>query len=76
MKEEKSFRVYKSFYFSTLAVSQKMVYNVYQKKDQATEIVKSNGRDRHESHHREKGCLRAYQVLPGCRIALLPWKNE
>ena len=30
MKGEKSFRVCKSFYLSTLAVSQKMVYNVYQ----------------------------------------------
>ena len=40
MKGEKSFRVCKSFYLSTLAVSQKMVYNVHQKKDQATGIVK------------------------------------
>ena len=52
MKGEKSFRVCKSFYLSTLAVSQKMVYNVHQKKDEATGIVKPNEKNRHESHHR------------------------
>ena len=40
MKGEKSFKFCKSFYLSILAVSQKMVYNVHQKKDQATGIVK------------------------------------
>ena len=33
MKGEGSFRVCKSFYLSTLAISQKMVYNVHKKKE-------------------------------------------
>ena len=69
MKGEKSFRVCKSFYLSTLAVSQKMVYNVHQKKDQATGIVKPDGRGRNESHHRvseeqEKGVLEHINSFP------------
>ena len=69
MKGEKSFRVCKSFYLSTLAVSQKMVYNVHQKKDQATGIVKPDGRDRHESYHpisekQKKGVLEHINSFP------------
>ena len=68
MKGEKSFRVCKSFYLPTLAVSQKMVYNVHQKKDEATGIVKPDGKGRHESHHRvseekKKGCFRVLEHI-------------
>ena len=61
MKGEKSFRVCKSFYLSTLAVSQKMVCNVHQKKDQATGIVKPNGRGRKEQ---KKGVLEHINSFP------------
>ena len=43
MKGEDSFRVSKSFYLSTLAISQKMVYNVHQKKNILTGMLKSDG---------------------------------
>ena len=43
MKEEDSFRVCKSFYLSTLAISQKMVYNVHQKKNELTGMLKLDG---------------------------------
>ena len=51
MKGAESFRVCKSFYLATLAVSQKMVYNVHQKKDKVTGVVKPDGRGRHSSHY-------------------------
>ena len=37
---------------STLAVSQKMVYNVHEKKDKVTGILKADGRGKHNKHHR------------------------
>ena len=43
MKGEDSFRVCKSFYLSTLAISQKMVYNVHQKKNKLTGMLKPHG---------------------------------
>ena len=39
MKGEGSFRVCKSFYLSTLAISQKMVYNVHQKKKKENLLI-------------------------------------
>ena len=45
MKGEDSFRVCKRFYLSTLAISQKMVYNVHQKKNELTAMLKLDGRE-------------------------------
>ena len=50
MKGEDSFRVSKSFYLSTLAISQKMVYNVHQKKNILTGMLKSDGWGKHNKH--------------------------
>ena len=50
--KERSYRVCKSFYLSTLAVSQKMIYNVHDKKDETTGIVKIDGRGTHSNHHK------------------------
>ena len=44
MVGEESFRVCKSYYLSTLAVSQKMIYNVHEKKNPITGVVKADGR--------------------------------
>ena len=41
---EESFRVCKSYYLSTLAVSQKMIYHVHEKKDPITGVVKPDER--------------------------------
>ena len=69
IKGEKSLSVFKNFYLPTLAVSQEIVYNVYQKKDQATGVIKPDGRGRHESHHRvceeqKKGILEHINSFP------------
>ena len=40
MKGEESFRVCKSFYLSTLTVSQTMIYGVHEKKEEDSGIVK------------------------------------
>ena len=50
MKGEDSFRVCKSFYLSTLAISQKMVCNVHQKKNKLTGMLKLDGRGKHDKH--------------------------
>ena len=50
MKGEDSFRVCKIFYLSTLAISQKIVYNVHQKKNELTGILKLDGRGKHDKH--------------------------
>ena len=52
LKDESSFRICKSFYLSTLAVSQKMVYNVHQKKDKVSGVLKEDGRSKHGNHHK------------------------
>ena len=44
MVGEESFRICKSYYLSTLAVSQKMIYNVHEKKNPITGVVKADGR--------------------------------
>ena len=43
MKGEDSFPVSKIFYLSTLAISQKMVYSVHQKKNILTGMLKPDG---------------------------------
>ena len=48
MKGEDSFRVCKIFYLSTLAISQKMVDNVHQKKNELTGILKLDGRGKYD----------------------------
>ena len=50
MKGEDSFRVCKSFYLSTLAISQKMVYNVHQKKNKLTGMLKPHGWGKPDKH--------------------------
>ena len=40
-------KVCKSFYLSTLAISQKMVYTVHNSKDEATSALKPDGRGKH-----------------------------
>ena len=52
LKDESSFRLCKSFYLSTLAVSQKMVYNVHQRKDKVSGALKEDGRGKHGNHHK------------------------
>ena len=52
LKEKDSYRVCKNFYLSTLAMSQKMVYNVHDKKDKVTGILKADGHGKHNKHHR------------------------
>lgn len=49
MVGEESFRVCKSYYLSTLAVSQKMVYNVHEKKCAVSGVVDTDSRGR-KSH--------------------------
>ena len=48
MKGEDSFRVCNSIYLSTLAISQKMVCNVHEKKNKLTVLLKLDGRDKHD----------------------------
>ncbi len=43
LKGEDSFRICKSFYLSTLAISQKMFYIVHEKKDEVTGMLKPDG---------------------------------
>ena len=50
MKGEDSFRVCKSFYLSTLAISQKMVCNVHEKKNKLIGMLKPDGRGKHNTH--------------------------
>ena len=50
MKGEDSFRVCKSFYLPTLAISQKMVYNVHEKNNKLTGMLKPNGRSKRDKH--------------------------
>ena len=50
MKREDSFRVCKSFYLSTLVISEKMVYNVHLKRINLLVKLKLNGRGKHENH--------------------------
>ena len=45
MKGEDSFRLI--FYLPTLAISQKMVHNVHQKKNKLTDMLKLDGHDKH-----------------------------
>ena len=52
MKGENSFRVCNSFYLSTLLISQKMVYNVNQKKNKLTGMLKPDGRGKRDRHAR------------------------
>ena len=39
LKGAKSYRICKCLYLATLAISQKMVYNVHQKKDKSTGVL-------------------------------------
>ena len=50
MKEEDSFRVWKSFYMSTLKISQKIVDNVYQQNNKLTDKLKPDGKGKHDKH--------------------------
>ena len=50
MKGEDSFRVCKSFCLSTLAISLKMVYNVHEKKNKLTGMLKPDGRGNNVKH--------------------------
>ena len=52
MKGEESFCVCKSFYLSTMLVSQKMIYGVHEKKEQVSGIVKPDGRRKHNNHYK------------------------
>ena len=47
---ENSAKVCKDFYLSTLAISQKMVYSVHEKKDSVTGAIKPDGRGKHSNH--------------------------
>ena len=50
IKGEDSFRICKSFYLTTLALSQKMVYNVHQKKNKLTGMLKLDDQGKHDKH--------------------------
>ena len=50
LKGESSFRVCKKFYLSTLAISQKMVYGVHEKKDKISGALRKDGRGKHGKH--------------------------
>ena len=52
MKGEESFRVCKSFYLSTLAVSQKIIYGVHEKKEEVSGIAKPDGRGKHNNYYK------------------------
>ena len=52
MKGEDSFHVCKSFYLSTLAVSQKMIYVAHEKKEEVSGIVKADGQGKHNNHYK------------------------
>ena len=69
MVGEESFRVCKSYYLSTLAVSQKMIYNVHEKKSPITGVVKADGRGKKfhsnvtkEQRERDRNC--SYKFFP------------
>lgn len=49
MVGEESFRVCKSFYLSTLAISQKIIFNLHGNKDPTTAVLKADGRGRKSS---------------------------
>ena len=51
LKEKDSYRVCKNIYLSTLAVSITS-YNVHDKKDKVSGILKADGRGKHNKHHR------------------------
>ena len=50
MKGEGSFRVWKSFYMSTLESSQKIADNVYQQNNKLTNMLKPDGKGKHDKH--------------------------
>ena len=52
MKREKLFCIYKSFYLSILADSQKMIYGVHEKKEEVSGIVKPDGQGKHNNHYK------------------------
>ena len=58
-----------------------MVYNVHQKIDKVTGVVKPDGRGRHSSHYQvseelKQGVFEHINSLPGRRFALLPSKTN
>ena len=72
MKGEGSFRVCKSFYLSTLAISQKMVYNVHQKKKKRklTDMLKPDDLGKHDklakvSDEQKNGVVSLIDSFPG-----------
>ena len=42
----------KSFYLSTLAVSEKMIYGVHEKKEEVSGIVQPDGPGKHKNHYK------------------------
>ena len=50
MKGEGSFRVWKSFYMSTLESSQKIADNVDQQNNKLTNMLKPDGKGKHDKH--------------------------
>ena len=51
-KGEESLHVCKSFYLSTLAVSQKVIYGAHEKKEEVSGIIKPDGRGKHNNHYK------------------------
>ena len=51
-KGEESFHVCKSFYLSTLAVSQKVIYGAHEKQEEVSGIIKPDGRGKHNNHYK------------------------
>ena len=52
MKGEESFCLCKGFYLPTLAVSQKMIYSVHEKKEEVSGIVKPDSPGKHNNHYK------------------------
>ena len=59
---EISHRVCKSYYLATLAVSQKMVYNVHEKKDPVSGVIKVDGRGKHSNHFKVDEVQRKFVI--------------
>ena len=58
-----------------------MVYNVHEKKDKVTGILKADGRGKHNKHHRVTEEQREEVIVhinsfPCCRFPLLQSKNK
>ena len=74
MAEGSWFRVCKTINLDALSVSQKMVYNIHQKKDPSTGMAKEDKRGQHARQSIISD--RPHKFVPCCCFTLLPCKDQ